>query len=73
MTRRPSFGPRIMNGLYLIWRKTEYNIRNGYVPFEWSSRDHQDVRRAMRWLARFIDWEDSRKEEEDASAETDAS
>lgn len=72
--RRPSLGPRIMRGIYLIWKKTTINVKNGYIPHTWSPRDQQDVKRALRYLGLLVDWSEAQgkgKEEEDATAETD--
>jgi len=69
--RRPSLGPRILRGLYIVWKKTMLNIDHGYVPFEWSRRDIADANRALRYIGLLIDWyEDKREEgEENATAE----
>lgn len=74
--RRPSFGPRIIRGLYLIWRKMLINIENGYIPHYWTTTDLQDAKRALRYIGLLVDWgrwteaERKKKEEEDAAAET---
>lgn len=70
--RRPSLGPRIIHGIYLIWRKITVNLENGYIPHWWTVRDQQDVKRALRYLGLLVDWDEERgKEEEDATTETD--
>jgi hypothetical protein len=62
-----------MRGVYLIWRKTTLNFQNGYIPFDWSSRDISDAKLALRYLGDLCDWHEwftkKRKEEQDAAAE----
>jgi hypothetical protein len=67
--RRPPYGVSVMRGLLLIWKKMKINISHGYVPSWWTPVDRQDVDRAMRWLGKFIDWVEWRKEESDGAAE----
>jgi hypothetical protein len=58
-----------MRGLLLIWKKMKINISHGYIPSWWSPADRQDVDNAIRWIGKFIDWVEWRKEEADGAAE----
>lgn len=68
--RRPTIGPRIVRGLFLIWKKTHANLEHGFVPWDWTARDYKDAQRALRYMGLLVDWcQEKEKGGEDATEE----